>query len=148
MRIIESLFSFDSEMPIYIENEIIFSKHLINISQFMDTFRRESENMARISRVRKQEFLQIKETAIRKSYYRTALYIRVSILDGGRQGSDTVKTQELFLRKFIEEKPEFLLTYIYTDNGESGVNFQRSSFKQMIENIKKEKGRRRRGSTL
>lgn len=95
MRIIESLFSFDSEMPIYIENEIIFSKHLINISQFMDTFRRESENMARISRVRKQEFLQIKETAIRKSYYRTALYIRVSILDGGRQGSDTVKTQEL-----------------------------------------------------
>ncbi len=31
MRIIESLFSFDSEMPIYIENEIIFSKHLINI---------------------------------------------------------------------------------------------------------------------
>ena len=105
----------------------------------MDTFRRESENMARISRVRKQEFLQIKETAIRKSYYRTALYIRVSILDGGRQGSDTVKTQELFLRKFIEEKPEFLLTYIYTDNGESGVNFQRSSFKQMIEDIKKEK---------
>lgn len=104
----------------------------------MDTFRRESENMARISRVKKQEFLQIKETAIRKSYYRTALYIRISILDGGRQGSDTVKTQELFLRKFIEEKPEFLLTGIYVDNGESGVNFQRSSFKQMIEDIKKE----------
>ena len=41
--------------------------------------------------------------------YQVALYVRLSVLDGGRKDRDTVRTQELLLRNFIQGKPEFSL---------------------------------------
>lgn len=95
--------------------------------------------MARLSRIKKEETLQAEKAAAGERHYKTALYIRLSILDGGRDGSDTVKTQEVLLRKFIEGKPQFSLVDIYVDNGESGVSFKRNEFGRMMGDIKKGK---------
>ena len=93
--------------------------------------------MARVSRMKTKETWLAEKTAAEENDYKTALYIRLSVLDGGRKGSDSVKSQELLLRKFIEEKSQFSLAGIYIDNGESGVSFRRNGFEQMMQDIKR-----------
>lgn len=97
--------------------------------------------MARINRVQKRE-LQ-KNATVKKweknsiqKIYRVALYIRLSAFNGGDKNSDTAKTQELLLRRFIEGKTCFSLFSVYVDNGESGVNFKRDGFERMMEDVR------------
>lgn len=68
--------------------------------------------------------------------YQVALYVRLSVLDGGRKDRDTVRTQELLLRNFIQGKPEFSLYSVYVDNGQSGVNFERDDWKRLLDDVK------------
>lgn len=88
--------------------------------------------MARKSRVNLPASVQISG----EKRYQTALYVRLSVLDGGRKDCDTAKTQELILRNFIQEKPEFSLYSVYVDNGESGVNFERDDWKRLLDDVK------------
>lgn len=95
--------------------------------------------MARTSRVHKEgrpRGTEPEKISTRKVYH-VVLYVRLSILDGGHKDSDTAETQELLLRRFIEGKPYFSLFSVYTDNGESGVNFERSGFERMMEDVKR-----------
>lgn len=48
------------------------------------------------------------QQTVMEKIYRTALYIRLSVLDSGKD-SDTVETQESLLRQFLEESPAFPL---------------------------------------
>lgn len=68
--------------------------------------------------------------------YRTALYVRLSVMDSGRKDSDAVETQEALLRHFIKGKPCFSLFSVYVDNGESGVDFQRDEFGRLMEDVR------------
>lgn len=94
--------------------------------------------MARTSRVHRKELPQ--ETGNAKTavgrVYRVALYVRLSVPDGGHKDSDTAETQELLLRKFIEGKPYFSLFGVYVDNGESGVSFERDQFERMMGDVR------------
>ncbi len=95
--------------------------------------------MARTSRVHKEgrpRGTEPEKISTGKVYH-VALYVRLSILDGGHKDSDTAETQELLLRHFIEGKPYFSLFSVYTDNGKSGVNFERSGFERMMEDVKR-----------
>lgn len=103
--------------------------------------------MARISRIQKREFsqgMEVKNNAAEKNseknsiqkIYHVALYVRLSVLDGGHKGSDTAETQELLLRSFIEGKACFSLFSVYVDNGETGVNFKRDGFERMMEDVR------------
>ncbi len=103
--------------------------------------------MARISRIQKREFsqgMEVKNNAAEKNLeknsiqkiYHVALYVRLSVLDGGHKGSDTAETQELLLRSFIEGKACFSLFSVYVDNGETGVNFKRDGFERMMEDVR------------
>jgi len=88
--------------------------------------------MARKSRIGLQE----KGTAQAQKDYKVALYIRLSVLDGGEKGNDTAETQEAVLRGFMEGKPYFVQVSVYVDNGETGTDFRRDEFKRLIEDVK------------
>lgn len=89
--------------------------------------------MARKSRITNQ--LQ-PLAAVQERIYRAGLYVRLSVLDSGKKGSDTVETQEAVLRKFIEGKPQFSLCDVYVDNGQTGVNFERDEFERLLEDVR------------
>lgn len=89
--------------------------------------------MARVSRVRKKEA----PAAMEARTYKTALYVRLSVLDGGKKDGGTVETQEAILRGFIKGKPELVPVSVYTDNGESGVNFKRDEFERLMEDVRR-----------
>lgn len=88
--------------------------------------------MARVSRTKQKSTPAVLKGRI----YKTALYIRLSVLDSGKKDSDTAETQEALLRKYIKGKPHFMLVSVYIDNGETGVNFSRSAFERLMDDVK------------
>lgn len=76
------------------------------------------------------------QQTVMEKIYRTALYIRLSVLDSGKKDSDTVETQESLLRQFLEGKPCFSIFDVYVDNGETGVDFKRDEFERLMEDVR------------
>ncbi|MCL1843392.1 MAG: recombinase family protein [Defluviitaleaceae bacterium] len=64
--------------------------------------------------------------------YNTALYIRLSVMDAGRDESESVVNQEELLRRYVAEHPELTLKNIFTDNGETGTTFDRPSWNALM----------------
>lgn len=100
--------------------------------------------MARISRKQSKRLSDGTESSrkgtgrqtVMEKVWRTALYIRLSVLDSGKKDSDTVETQESLLRQFLEGKPCFSIFGIYVDNGETGVDFRRDEFERLMEDVR------------
>lgn len=63
----------------------------------------------------------------------TALYLRLS-RDDGEEESNSIATQRMMLRKYAEQN-HFNICDEYIDDGFSGTNFERPSFKRMISDI-------------
>lgn len=74
--------------------------------------------------------------APKQKFYQTAAYVRLSIKDSGKPGADTIVTQQELLRAFIEEQPDMCLVKIYCDNGQTGTNFERSGFEQLLADVR------------
>lgn len=89
--------------------------------------------MARKSRVL-PTVIQLEQTGTQT--YDVGLYVRLSVLDSGKKDSDTVQNQENILRSFIANKTEFRLKSVYVDNGETGVNFKRDAFEDLLEDVR------------
>ena len=74
-----------------------------------------------------------------------AKYLRLSESDGdlgvdGKDESNSIENQRLLLDNFIEARDDLEgEVYEYVDDGFSGTNFDRPSFKRMIEDAKKGK---------
>lgn len=68
--------------------------------------------------------------------YNTAIYARLSIEDNGVQG-DSIENQVYMIEKFISKCSDLKLTHTFVDNGETGTNFERPAFSDMMEAIKK-----------
>ena len=66
--------------------------------------------------------------------YNAALYLRLSRDDGESGESNSIATQRLMLRKYAEQN-HFNTVDEYIDDGFSGTNFERPSFKRMISDI-------------
>ncbi len=64
----------------------------------------------------------------------TAIYLRLSRDDGGDAESNSIGTQREMLRRYASEN-DFIIYNEYVDDGWSGTNFQRPSFKRMIEDF-------------
>lgn len=75
------------------------------------------------------------ENPTRKIYH-TAAYARLSIKDGGKPGADTLATQQELLRTFIADQPDMQLVRIYSDNGQTGTNFERPGFEQLLADVR------------
>ncbi len=77
-------------------------------------------------------------TPVRAVAFNTALYIRLSVEDGkGR--SNSIENQQLILNDYLLDKPEFRVFDTYIDNGLTGTNFDRPSFKRMLTDIENKK---------
>lgn len=68
--------------------------------------------------------------------YQVGAYVRLSVLDGHRENSDSIENQEALLRTYIENDPSFSLYCVYSDNGETGVNFERDDFERLLDDIR------------
>jgi len=66
--------------------------------------------------------------------YNAALYCRLSVDDGNYGGSVSIETQKLLLEQYCKDH-KISSYYFYCDDGYSGTNFERPSFKEMLSDI-------------
>ena len=63
-------------------------------------------------------------------------YVRLSIMETrDRKDSQALSNQKDLLSGFIAQKPDLKLCGLYADNGETGTNFNRPGFKEMLSDI-------------
>ena len=71
--------------------------------------------------------------------YRTVLYLRLSKEDEKIGESDSITNQKSMLKDFVNSREDLHLVKIMIDDGYSGGNFERPSFKEMMELVKDRK---------
>lgn len=72
-----------------------------------------------------------------KDFYNVAVYLRLSRddeSDGGAE-SNSIRSQRDMIRSFIRKQDNMEIYDIYVDDGWSGANFDRPSFRRMMEDI-------------
>ncbi|MDR2532388.1 MAG: recombinase family protein [Oscillospiraceae bacterium] len=90
--------------------------------------------MARVSR--KPEVLAKIAPEVVPATYNTAIYVRLSVLDSGKKESESIYNQREMLERYIAERPDLILKDVFTDNGESGVDFARPAWNELIRKCK------------
>lgn len=73
--------------------------------------------------------------------YQAAVYLRLSredgdIADGGKQISNSIANQKELVMDYLKSRPEITVVSTYTDDGYSGVNFERPEFQRMLSDIR------------
>lgn len=69
--------------------------------------------------------------------YHAAAYVRLSVEDNGRTGDkESIAMQRYMLEKYIENQPDMKLLGVYCDNGETGTDFARPGFEQMMDRVR------------
>ncbi len=71
--------------------------------------------------------------------YKVAMYIRLSREDGDKDESTSITNQRNILTRFVSEHENFIIIDEYVDDGWTGTNFNRPSFKRMIADIERGK---------
>lgn len=74
------------------------------------------------------------QTAIKT--YNTAIYARLSIEDCRDRESDSIENQIYLIRQYIDERPYLKLCSVFSDNGETGTNFNRPGFNSLMDAIR------------
>ena len=70
----------------------------------------------------------------KQQHYKAALYCRLSVDDGNFGGSVSIETQKILLEQYCKDHK--ITDYkFYCDDGYSGTNFDRPSFKKMLSDI-------------
>ena len=67
--------------------------------------------------------------------WNTAGYLRLSREDGDKAESDSIANQRKLLEQYLSSHPELHLIEFYQDDGYTGTNFDRPSFRRMEEDI-------------
>ena len=77
----------------------------------------------------------ITEPSMKSSVFiRSAVYLRLSVEDNNNRGN-SLENQQLIIQDYLADKPEFKIVGTYTDNGLSGLNYNRPGFQRMLEEI-------------
>lgn len=71
--------------------------------------------------------------------YLAARYLRLSREDGDKMESDSISNQRQMIEEYLQKHPEIEFVKEYVDDGFSGANYDRPSFKKMIEDVKRGK---------
>lgn len=82
----------------------------------------------------------MKKNVISKSY-RAAIYLRLSkedgdVTTGGKLESNSISNQKDLITDFLKSKPDIEVVSVRTDDGYSGVDFNRPEFQMMLEDVK------------
>lgn len=68
--------------------------------------------------------------------YKACIYTRLSRDDGDKLESDSIVNQRALIRDFLKKHPEIRVVSEKTDDGYSGVNFDRPAFQELMEEIR------------
>ena len=68
--------------------------------------------------------------------YNACIYARLSRDDGDKLESDSMTNQKALIRDFLSKHPEIYVVSEKTDDGYSGVNFDRPAFQEMMDEIR------------
>ncbi len=68
--------------------------------------------------------------------YKAGAYIRLSMEDSGKKGSDTMDAQQEMIESYIAAQPDMNLCGLYCDNGYTGTNFQRPAFERLMDDVR------------
>ena len=72
--------------------------------------------------------------------YHTAAYVRLSVEDNKHTGDkESIRMQQYMLEKYITVQPDMQLEGVFCDNGETGTNFERSGFEDMMDEVRRRK---------
>ncbi len=71
--------------------------------------------------------------------WNVALYARLSSEDGDKAESNSIVSKKEMIRDYVSKHTDMRIVREYADDGYSGVNFDRPSFKEMMQDIKKHK---------
>lgn len=76
--------------------------------------------------------------------FQAAVYLRLSkedgdVTDGGKQVSNSIANQKELIEDFLKSHPEISVVSTYTDDGYTGVNFDRPQFQRMLSDIRESK---------
>lgn len=71
--------------------------------------------------------------------YNACIYARLSRDDGDKLESDSIINQKALIRDFLSKHPEIHAVSEKTDDGYSGVNFDRPAFQEMMDEIRSRK---------
>lgn len=64
-------------------------------------------------------------------------YVRLSKEDCDTEESDSIGNQKALIQNYVKEHPELCLFRHYSDDGYTGVNFNRPGFRKMMEDIQR-----------
>ena len=68
--------------------------------------------------------------------YNVAVYVRLSIEDKYyKNGTDSLSNQEEMILEYLKDKTNMKLYKVYSDNGETGSNFERQGFQDMMYDV-------------
>ena len=68
--------------------------------------------------------------------YKACIYTRLSRDDGDKVESDSITNQRALIRDYLKKHPEIHIASEKTDDGYSGVNFDRPAFREMMDEIR------------
>ena len=88
--------------------------------------------MARTSR----KTTDTRQQVIHEQVWDTCIYGRLSFEDDRKKESDSIGNQIAMLERYIVERPYLKLTSVFKDINQSGTNFERPGFNEMMETIK------------
>jgi DNA invertase Pin-like site-specific DNA recombinase len=74
---------------------------------------------------------------LREAVYDTAAYSRLSVFDSGKKDGESIINQQELLESYISERPELNLKGVFVDNGETGVDFLRPSWNDLMSECRK-----------
>ncbi|MCL1882394.1 MAG: recombinase family protein, partial [Defluviitaleaceae bacterium] len=69
---------------------------------------------------------------VKEIVYNTGLYLRLSLMDSGIKGGESIINQQELLERYVAEKPELSLKGVFTDNGETGTDYDRPAWNDLM----------------
>lgn len=87
--------------------------------------------MARKSRINHSSA----EPLVKIAIWKAGLYGRLSVEDGDDTEQNSIGNQKKIGNHFLADKADIMLVDTYSDNGYTGMNFERPDFKRMFEDI-------------
>jgi len=67
------------------------------------------------------------------------LYVRLSVEDNGKEGTESIENQRATLNHYVESRPYIHVVEVYEDNGYTGTDFERPAFNRMLQDARKGK---------
>ena len=64
--------------------------------------------------------------------YNTALYMRLSVMDAGRDDSESISNQHELLERYVTDHSDLSLQATFVDNGKTGTNFDRPAWQDLL----------------